>query len=1203
MFCVIRSSLVSFIVIVLTACGGSSSSTSPNLPDPDISSPTPSEVILNASQHTETALKQAAESLISTRYSGLTSPAEMDVRLAQQAYQFLFNDSIFEIPNTANERVSDLADENGNVDVSIQCYYQGTVSYSGKLDSDSKGHLSLVYDNCEQSENGFGISGSVAIIINELSDVSLDLSYYYDNLYWAIDEKQASLTGFSSLKLSTNNIGQVKTNNELNILFEIENSQQLHFNGQISINQQVYNSPLDITGELYIGDEGKISISMDEVFDFPPYLHSGKVNMEGNKRVSFDFDYLPYIRYVEDSNGDHVYDVGTYFSSLNDLLTVDASNKSLISLEGLSLPPYAGRPSQQYHSTFDTTTPIEIEPGSYSDPDTPDEQLQISYRWYVNGNIVEHQYSNVLPAYIAVYGDVLQVSMLVSDGGSSIESEKLSITLLDSPATIEAVNFPDIIRSGDNVQFSIQVIDPDYGATDIAATLISGPEGLVFEEGNLVTWNVASDFLFPIQSYDLVFGIPNEDGSISSQVDFKVEVQSNKTFPITRSGINVPLSNKSMSVGDFDGDGENEVLSTDSNNTVFLLEYYQGKYRQKWVYPFKFPSDGRILQVLSANVDQDDSLEIIVVTEKGMSLISDLESMATLVMSIDEHISFAAIKDLDQDDVMEIAFLYSDDSYGSDKQLNVVSFNTPNISIFSTNVSDAVQIEFGNVDNDSNLELVLNNGLVYDTQTWENQWFNGTTFGNRSVTIGDYNGDGIDEIAGANTWGNLAVYNAISKSQLDSFDNFNTCTLHSADVDNDGNDELLVGDCQWGAISTYKLNDNELSQLWSVDMQGHGSVSLASGDSDNDGLMELHWGTGISSSGEDKFITADVGEEGLVIKEAAITSQLDSYSSAGWSHLLNNEEHAVFFIPSTRSGYGGSKIVTFDESGNVDASEEISSNWDNSRFAVTSDFNNDGLGDIFLPSTNLYDGAFAAMQLVDNTIHWQTAGDYSSNIGLIKAIDFNGDGYDDAIYDDGRVLNAIDVFDQTIIANYTFNSNINDFVALRVDSTPTVVVSSGSKLHYLKVNGGVFSESSFIEHSCSMLELFNYDEDEELEVICLQGEGSYSTQEFVIYEFVDGSLTEVAREELTQRVIDIAVDPATSEKQNLYLTIQHGNSNSYWDNNNKYHVQKTTSLGKSIWTGPALVGQPTEHGLKTRKTGSNTVELMLSTNQIMYWIR
>ena len=1201
MYFLIRAILLSTLFFMLCACGGGSSD-STNSTTPSLSKD--SNIISNSKNHSIDELKDASINLANKRYTGINNKADIDIELAQQVFLKLFGDSITEEPEIVNEDFREHLDVNGNIDITFSCEYQGSVEYKGKLDANFKGNISLSYNNCEQSDNNFAISGSAAISITELTESSINITLFYDNLHWNVNGQSVQLSGYSNY-ISTENdeTGQFFDSNNQQLLFVINQKEQFFLNAQLDYSNQNNEYAANLSGDFLIGDQGKVSISLENVRDYPPYIHSGKFIISGDKVAAFEFN-PSYIRYVEDSNNDAVFDVGTFFSGTYELLNGVASSKQLISLDNLSFPPSSNSPRLVYGQTINTLTPIEIRPGSYSDPDTDTDQLQISYRWYINDEIVTNNLSNILPAHLAVYGDSVKVTMLVSDGSSLIESRHLSITLEDSPAQIQVTNLPKVIKSGDVIQFLAVVSDPDTdtNANELNSVLISGPSGATIDEDGIVNWEVPADLLFSFQEYEFTFAILEKDGEHSSEISVPVMVESDKDFPIVRSGIEVPKSNKSMWVGDFDGDGKNEILSTDSIGSIFLLEYDSGTYQQKWVYPFKVPSEGQIKQVLAINIDNDSELEIIVVTENGISLINGLNSLATLLFSSDNYLTFATVKDIDNDGTPELAYLSSSKRYSSsDISLNVISMVAPEQSLFSTNVSEAKQIEFANVDADSNFELITNNGLVYDTSTWQNQWFSGTEFGNASVTTGDYNGDGIAEIAGANRWGNIAVYSATDKSQLDSLDNFNTCSLHSTDVDNDTIDELLVGDCQWGNITAYKLINNKLTSLWSVNMQDHGSISLTSGDSDNDGKVELHWGSGISHTGEDIFVSADLEGSSVSIKEEATSSQLGSYNSAGWANITDDQERAVFFIPRTGSGYGGSRIATMDQQGHFELSDEISSNWDNSAYAVTTDYNNDGFGDIFLPSTQTYDGSFAAMQLNDNSIHWQTAGGYNSNIGIIKAKDINADGFDDAIYADSKELHAIDVQNQIIISNYTFDSQITDFTPFRVQDNPAVIVAFGNKLSFLTSNNSVFSEQSFISQSCIRLELINYDTDTELELICLQRNSN--EQQLIVYKLNDLTFTEVARNNIDNIVLDIAIDPTTEQQQNIFLTVQTGTDSAWYDDNNSYQIKKSTANGNIIWSSPALVGKPSSHGLKTRYIAGKGLELMISTTNMMYWIK
>ncbi|WJG08690.1 hypothetical protein [Aliiglaciecola sp. LCG003] len=1194
--------------LIVSACGGGGSSSSGDDGGPTGNNPTPSQIIANAQDYSITELKRAATRLIDTRYTGKKTTASLDVDLSQQVFKYLFDDAATETPYVAGENFTDQVDSNGNIDIAFSCYYQGTVRYKGKLNGAFQGNLAITYSNCAQADNGFPITGSVALTINTLTETSVNLTYYFDNLGWTYDDQFIKLTGYSDFISTgyTYSDNYAVENNQY-VLFSIDD-QQLLLDAELDITTIDYQDSVNLTGELFIGEKGKVAFSLEDVEGFPPYISSGNVLLSADKQVTFDFGSATdsnsdFIRYLEDNDGDGNYDVGAYFVDIYELLNGSVSTKQLVALAQMSIPPSVGSPYLSNYGDINTTTAIGVEAGYYSDPDNSNDELVVSYRWYINDQLVSNQSSNTLPPYLAVYGDSVRAAVVVSDGINSTESPSLYIYLQDAPAEIKISDIPEVMKSGDVVQFRVTSYDPDIDMDEAAGTLVAGPEGAVIDGYGWVTWNVPTEFLFPFQIYDFTFSLPNEGDGDAEKIVVPIEVESDVAMPITRSGITVPANNKSMHVGDFDGDGINEVLSTNSTSSVFLLEFKDDKYQQKWVYPFKLPTKGRIVQVLKANLDEDAQQEIVVVTENGVNVIDGLDKQATALFETTEYITFATLKDIDNDGIPEMAFLSSPETYSDGYELHVVSLNAPELELFTTNVGSAKQVEFANVDDDNNLELVVNNGRVYDAVTWENQWFSGTEFGDANIALGDFNGDGIAEIAGADRWGDVSIYSAVDKSQLSSFSNFNTCTLLSEDLNNDGTDELIVGDCQWGNITAYNLQGNQLAVLWAVNMQDHGSTSLMSGDSDNDGKLELHWGTGVSSSGKDSFIAADIEIDSATIKDSSNAVQLDNYSSAGWSNITENNEKAVFFIPSTQSGYQGSRIVTLDEDGSYSLSDEISSNWDGSRHAVTTDFNNDGFGDIFVPSTDLYDGAFSVIQLYDNSTIWQVTGDYDSTIGVIQANDLNADGYDDALYADGRVLNAIDIENQTIIANYTFDNYINDFASTRINNTAVVLVSFANKLSFLIRNGAVFSEKSFIEKSCRRMALFNFDNDAQLELACLEvDQYSSSSQTLVVYELNNNTFTEVARNLANSYIYDLVADPSTDENQNLFVTTS--KRDRLYDNyDNLYQIKKMTSQGNVIWSSPGLVGEPSSYGLKVRMGSNQKLEFMLSTSQMMYWIK
>ncbi|GAB5381337.1 MAG: hypothetical protein Alis3KO_32080 [Aliiglaciecola sp.] len=1194
---------------LLAGCGGGGGSDSggtvTNPPVQPPSPPTPTEMIADAQAYSVTQLKTAATSLATSRYSGLRTMANMDSELARQVFTYLFNDVTTELPIIGEEDFVGQRDVSGNVNITFSCFFGGSAQYSGTLDVNLKGNLSVTYSNCKQPNNNVAVSGKAALTINEISENNADIIYYYDNLAWQLNGQQIRLNGYSELKSTFSpNSGQYQLNSIQHVLFTIGN-EQLLLEADLALVDGFQNFSLELSGNLYVKDEGRIQFDLDDVAGFPPYFGEGTVNLLGNKAVAFEFENgYSEVKYVEDTNGDEQFDVGAYYINLDDL-SYGTETKTLVALTLLSLPPNISSPYLEYTETLNTTTPVMVSEGYISDPDTALEDLDVSYRWYLNGEQIAEQFSNVLPAHIAVFGDELEVSMVVFDGATSVESYRTFITLQDAPAEIAITNLPSNIRPGDAVQFVASVSDPDVGELSTASSLISSPSGVSIDEDGLVTWNVPTEFLFNIQNYEFTFGIPHEDGSVTDITVIPVSVVSENSLPLARSGMEVPYRGKSMSVADFDGDGLNEILSTDNNKSVFLLEYRDGKYVQKWVYPYALVSSGQINQVVSVNLDNDQEHEILVLTSNGIELIDGLDKPASNLYSTDSYLHFIAVADVNNDGVPEIAVLQSDSDYQYDeKSLVVFSADQPESLLFETSVDSAEQLVFADVDEDVSLELVINNGLVYDATTWENQWFSGTAFGSSLVTAGDYNGDGIAEIIGADIWGNIAAYSAVNRSQLDSMDNFNTCTLHSDDINNDGEDEIIVGDCQWGNVTAYKLVNNSFSQIWQIDSQDHSATSLVSGDSDNDGNIELHWGSGTSHSGANMFVSVDVTPNSATLKGERQV-QLDSYSNAGWAVVSQIEENAIFFIPSTENGYDGSRYLVMDEIGDFTLSDPISSNWDGSRSAVATDFNNDGMGDIFVPSTDTYDGALSALQLSDGSVHWQIDGDFNSTIGLIKAYDLNGDGFDDAIYSDSSEIKAIDIENQLVISTYTFDSAIHDFTPVRIGDTALVIVSAGERLFLLATNGSVFSEQAVISQTCIRMELINADSDADIELACIQDDQyqySETPQSLVIFDLGVDEFTEVKRSAINSlsRITDFAVDPSKTANQDLFIVTSTGDM---YDYQADFQIKKFNTDGHVIWSSPALIGTPSHQGLKVRLDESSNIEILFATSDMMYWIK
>lgn len=1194
-----KVSLACGLALVLSACGGSSSDSdkTDNGSGIPVDNTNPdSQKISNASQYTATQLEAAAKSLVSQKYTGNQQPAELDVIQSQAAFKQVFNAEGILLPNLTLENIENYTSTNGDVDGKSACEMSGSVNYKGKLDSNGLGNVTIEFERCQSSDGKF-TSGNFAIAIKSMLDNEFSFDVYFDNVSWTQEGTPVSLTGFYAIKDSFEYTGEYQYSVDLDLVYNVSGKQYLY---QISNVTQYDNqtSSESFQGDYFVSDIGRIGIDTEALgINF----YSGKIILSGSNQTALDFNNdigSDLIKYSQDNDNDGLHDVGTYFSNLYDLLQGNAADKLLVDLNSLSLPPVAYSPWGSSYNIF-TYTPLVVDQGSYSDPDTPIEELQISYRWYINGQIVPDQTSNILPAYIAVYGDDVKVSMVVFDGGTAVESSYFTFTIGDAPLEVELTNLPSSIHAGDSVEFTATFSDPDNQNSQQSSQLLTGPSGATIDSNGLVTWEVGDDFLFPLQTFEFTFAITNASGEVIDQQVVNIDATSDKAFPVTRSGIVVPSNNQSMMIGDFDNDGNNEVLATDNLHRVFLLAESNGQYSQKWMYPFALPTAGNIIQLLTFDIDNDDFEEILVVTEHGISVIDGVNSLATSLFAIDGSIHSAAITDIDNDGVADIGYLYKESEYYDDSTLEVISYNEPNNTLLSIDVEQAREVVFADVDDTAGPEIITNNGLVYDAVTGVNKWISSTEFSDAHIATGDFDYDGINEIVGANTWGDITLFSAQNKSQISSLESFNTCSINVSNIDNDAADELIIGDCQWGDIHAYNLEGTDLEQLWSVNMQDHGSSSVVIGDSDNDGKDEIHWGSGSGSSGENIFVVADLTATSVTIKEDVTSINLDTFTGAGWSRITEDNEQAVFFIPKSSSGYGGSRIVTMDPQGEYDISDVISTNWDRSAVAVTTDYNQDGFGDIFLPTTDLYDGSFGVIQLFDYSFQWQTAATYDSDIGTIKAEDINADGYIDAAYIDGSKLNLIDIENEQIIAKYSFDSFINDF---EINQADNIIVAREEALSVMTLTNGQLSEQSFIEQNCNRIQLINYDTDAANEVLCIVSD-TYSTHksDIYIYDIDDNALVEKEHYEYQSRIIDIAIDESTSNQQQFYLTTQQG-TDSYWDDDNVYLLEKHSASGHNIWRSPSLIGKPSEHSLKVRHSDANGTQMILATGLAMYLI-
>jgi hypothetical protein len=153
----------------------------------------------------------------------------------------------------------------------------------------------------------------------------------------------------------------------------------------------------------------------------------------------------------------------------------------------------------------------------------------------------------------------------------------------------------------------------------------------------------------------------------------------------------------------------------------------------------------------------------------------------------------------------------------------------------------------GQMDADPALEIATANGHVIDSATHAVEWFLDGGFG-RLVRAADIDGDGRDEIVGADFAGNIRAYDVDLQLMKWSTTagNDEVEAIQVGDIDDDGVQEVVIGDGGFGDLHAFDGRTGEAEGVMSADF---GPTDIAVLDLDMDGRSEVLWGAGSTTTG------------------------------------------------------------------------------------------------------------------------------------------------------------------------------------------------------------------------------------------------------------------------------------------------------------------------------------------------------------------
>lgn len=959
-------------------------------------------------------------------------------------------------------------------------------------------------------------------------------------------------------------------------------------------------------GNLYHYLYGKVQLSDDALYDYPSKPH-GKLILTGENQMSFSFELEnSWLKVMLGSDSNGSFEKGLYFPFIDDshldFFYTDTSALHLFDSENLTYPPRVMKPSL-VSDELSTLADITVQLASITDLDTPIENLTIKYKWIINDIVLINQTTDTLPAGIAVYGDKVEVVIVVIDEHYLVESDRLAIELVDTSPILQFIDVPTTAQAGSVVTFTARLVDPDLkNDVGLPAQILSSPDDVTIASDGTITWNTPDNLMFSKQQFQFVFKTGYTFNNYEKPTALQIELTRNMTTPIlVRSNRAAPEENNSLIVGDFYGDNKNELLATDNDNLIYLQEFVDDEYQQTWVYPYKLPTSGKIKQIFAYNSDHDPHLEIYILTEHGLSFISDINAMAIEIpLGLGEtYFHQLIIDDTDLDGEPELLLLTSKTQYDQySKLVSVIDLSNPADILFNHSISSTRQIAVGNVDTDPQLELVTNTGLVFDGKTWENEWLYTEGFGYTDLILADFDNDGINEIAASDIWAPIKIIDVTSKSLLAEFEYNNVCSIGAFRPVNNAPSQLVVGGCYSSAINSYQLTGETMTEMWEIQSPKQGTISFTAGDSDNDGKPEVHWGSGTYGIRESAITIGDLDNNTQTQKLNNNWDELNSFATAGWSEITPGVEKAVFFVPST-SNNSGAKILMLDYDGTIEVSDHVSTLPSGSSHATTTDYNLDGNGDIFLPTNKIGYGSLSALQLTDLSLQWHLGEANDSNVNNLKRFDLNSDGTDDALITSGSNFKAFDIYNEKLITSKLMTGSISDFDVINHLGNKYIALSTYDKnLVLIQYGPTGLNVLDTIEQECLIVRFIFPTNEPTPEVLCIKSR-RMNPSNLSFYTFQNNELIKKSAVDINTEIVDIVVDQSSADNQQFYTV---ANSRQNHSDPTEFNLYLHSTSGYHIWQSPNLVGQFQLGNLKHRRHPIRGSELLISSDDTVYWL-
>jgi len=456
-------------------------------------------------------------------------------------------------------------------------------------------------------------------------------------------------------------------------------------------------------------------------------------------------------------------------------------------------------------------------------------------------------------------------------------------------------------------------------------------------------------------------------------------------------------------VADIDGDGTTEVLSAGSTSTFgsdqfwYELEYHASTqdYQMSWI---SGPEDSGI-HVLTTMEAESDGKQILLGLGSGdVRVVSGISRQQIgLIETGGGAVNQIVVADADNDGNDEIVVCDDSQIHLADPVTLTVETHLP---------YGANDCEVGDVDEDAAIEIILSDGRVlqFDGIDTTLEWtYPGGEFG-ALLELADIDDDPTMEIIGASAWYFITAFDASLQTPLWQIPTSQDVdALLMADVTGDDRVELLYGDGQWGSV--YAFDTRTVTEIWHIDNPEHGVGSIAVGDSDDDGQLELLYSSGYSSSGRDQLAVHGLPTTAFEWQSLHLDGPFNALT-IGDSNGNGYIEDVIASYESN-SGYDDGIVQILDSVRNSLQWSSQSNTfgdtaWTGLHDVVIGDVDNDGNIEFVVATGQLYDGAIYVFDGASRQIEAQYVYDEGATIYSLAIADVDNDGANEIIAGGGR---------------------------------------------------------------------------------------------------------------------------------------------------------------------------------------------------------